>query len=360
MPHATIGIDAGREALREELGWEYLAQQNSLYHPDKNALFTFRHHNPFVSPVEVVAWDDVNKAFRDWTPDARYLTYVDGVAALYSKRVFRYGMYGFYARLPDPTDVEFNFLHLGAETTGAAHGGICTFFFDVYGGAIRTRLFNYSINWAGIRAPDVSALLPFAPNDGLHRYLVKVNRASVEYWAEGQLVGIVQFSPNSDTYDVRTTAPYYLGQVRGHTPYYMPALIEYSCSAADYIGHRSNIQLTNIYVTDGDPAPPRTLHPYTNGSAWEGTTIDSGTLTSDRIPVAGYDKKTILFLANQAGTLYIDVDYGDNSDDEFDSVPVSADTLESYLTRHDILWLRLRFTPSSYPCTITRARVLMS
>lgn len=355
-----------REALREELGWEYIAHQNFAYHPNRNAQFTLRTYNSFVTPREVKPWVDVNEALHRVTDPADpnyhryYLVYVDEASALYSKRAFKYGAFGFQVRLPNPTDSAFRTLHLGAETVAAYAGGITNFVFDIQAGAIRTQLSNYSINAANGSIANVSALLPITPSAGAYKYLVKVNRASVEYWVEGSLISIVQFSPESDSYAVRITAPYRLEQVKGQTPCFQPALMEYTCSAAGHIGTRSNILLWSIYVIDGDPAPPRTLHPITGGVNWEGTAIAAGTLTSDRIPILGYDRKTIVFLADQAGTLYIDVDYGDNSNDQYDSVAVAANTLSSYIMTADPLWLRLRFTPTTYPCTVTRARVLMN
>jgi len=350
-----------RRALREELGYDYISTENFLMHPDMNAQFTLRGYNPYVTPVTVTFWGDANKALEILPDYSTYLVYVDGSTSLYSKRAFKYGVFGFQARLPDPaTDPAFKYCWLGAETTGGGHGGITSFHFVSVAGALKTYLLGCSINLAGTRAPDISALLPVNPSAGLYRYIVKVNRASVEYWVESSLVGIIQFHPESDTYDVRTTAPYYLGQVKGHCPTVQSAFLEWVCSAKEYIGKRSNIQLQHIWITDGDPAPPRTLHPVTGGVKWKGITISSGTLTSDRIPIAGYDNKTVLFIADKDGTLYIDVDYGDNDLDQYDSVSTSANTLKFYPVPVNALWLRLRFTPTVYPATVIRARVVMS
>jgi len=350
---------AGREALREELGWEYLAQQNCLYHPDKNALFTLRHSNPYISPAETTYWDDVNKAFEGWTANEPYLVYVNGLTALYSKRQFKYGAFGFRAQIPSTEDPAFNSLFLGAETSGGTHGGIGAFWFRRIEGTNKTYIQGISNNKAGARTSEVTDLLSIDPSADFYRYLVKVNKSSIEFWVENQIVGIIQFAPNSDTYHVRTSAPYYLGQVKGQTPCFMPALIEYKCSDAEYIGSRSNIQLGNIYVTDGDSSPPRTLHLYTSGSPWEGTTGVDPDITSDGIPIAGYDKKQIFFLATGDGDLEIYVDYGDNNYDLYDTVSVTADTLLSYLTEAEALWLKLKYIPTTPPQNITRARVLM-
>jgi len=353
---------AGREALREEISWEYIAEQNFLFHPDKNAQFTFRHRNRFVTPpgAGIVFWGDANKALEfDENKNAFFLKYVNTNCALYSTRAFRYGAYVFLARLPPATDPAFDSLHLGAETTGAAWLGITDFYFDIYAGAIRTQLLSYPLTRYPALTLDASALVS-DPSADYHLYTMKVNRASVEYYQDGNLIAIIQFSEQANRYTVRTGAPYILAQQKGSIPAVQPCLIEWHSSAEEYIGARSNIIIRNIAVTDGDPAPPRTLHPYTGNATWEGTSIDSGTLTSDRIPIAGYDRKTIFFMADVAGTLFIDVDYGDNSDDEYDSVSVSANELVSYVMTANPLWLRLRFEPTSYPATVTRARVAMS
>ncbi len=346
-------------AIRDEFGFEYIGVQNSLYHPDKNAIFTLRHDNSFVSPAVIVLWDDANKPFRNWTPFKPNLTYVDETTALYSKRAFKYGAYVFWLRFPDPsTDPTFFRSWVGGETSGGFPGGITTFFFEAGAGVLNTYLYTSAINRV-FSTPIVNSLLPINPTADQYLYLVKVNRASVEYWVQGSLVGIVQFVPGSNTYDVRTTAPYYLGQLGGAVPAYQPCLMEYACSAQQYIGSISNIQLANISITDGDPAPPRTLFLYTNGVNWEGTAVNPN-ITSDRVPIAGYDKKQIMFLATGNGTLEIYVDYGDNALDRYDSVSVSANTLLSYLTEVEAPWLALKYTPTTPPANIIRAKVLMS
>jgi hypothetical protein len=228
------------------------------------------------------------------------------------------------------------------------------------GGTLKTYLYARSADGSGARIVDATSLMPVDPTAGRYDYLVKANRASVEFWVRSKLIGIIQFANGTISYDVRTGSPYYLGQAGGNAPCVMPMLIESLCTSASYIGAVSNIVFGNMWASDGDPAPPRSLGLYTGGTSWNGYSVSSGTLTSDRVPVAGYDKKEILFLADGSGTLYIDVDYGLNASDEYDSVSVSANTLVRYVLTDPVLWVRLRFTPTSYPTTVTRAKVLMS
>ena len=224
-----------------------------------------------------------------------------------------------------------------------------------------------SINKAGEAfQADISDIVAVTPSDALYPYMIKMNRASTEYWVWGQLVAIIQYAPSIDDssilysdYVVRTGAPYYLAQLRGQAPCFLPAVIEIICARQQDIGKRSNIQLQHIYITDGDPAPPRTLHPYTDEESWAGTVVAAGTLSSDRIPVAGYEKRFVQFRATVQGDLEIYGDYGDDSLDFLESFAVAAGDPVTYPIEADPLWLQLVYDPDTYPATVTRARVLM-
>jgi len=350
--------------LDRESSWhDYIAQQNFLYHPLKSMLFTLRAENLFVSPATISRkYGDPGEAI---VVDSAYpflyrLRYIDGDVALYSKRAFRYGVYGFNVQLPPTTDPAFKNLWLGAEPTGGGNGGYAFFYFDLTSGVLKTYIAARSIDGSGGRFVDVTGLMPVDPTAGMYDYLVKVNRASVEFWVRGKLIGVIQFANGAYSYDVRTGPPYYLGQAGGNAPSVMPMLIESLCASAGYIGTVSNVVLGNVWASDGDPAPPRSLDLYTSGASWSGYSVGSGALTSDGVPVAGYDRKEILFLADGSGTLYIDVDYGLNAFDEYDSVSITANRLVRYVLTDPVLWVRLRFAPASYPTTVVRAKVLMS
>ena len=365
MPISAPAIDYSRigSEVAKRIDIDYIAQQNFLYHPDKSALFTLRAQNPFVSPVTISRkYGDPGEAIIvDPTYPYLYrLKYIDGLVALYSKRAFRYGVFGFNVQLPPTDDPIFDSLWLGAEPTGGGNGGYAFFYFKLTGGTLRTYIGARSIDGSGGMWVDVTSLMPVNPTAGRYDYVVKVNRASVEFWVSGRLIGIIQFANGAISYTVRSGPPYYLGQAGGNAPCVMPVLIESSCASASCIGAISSIIIGNIWVSDGDPAPPRSLSLYTGGTSWDGYSISSGTLTSDGVPVAGYEKKEILLLANGSGTLYIDVDYGTNAFDQYDSISVSANTLVRYVLTDPVLWVRLRFTPNSYPTTVTRAKVVMS
>jgi len=190
------------------------------------------------------------------------------------------------------------------------------------------------------------------------QYWIVTRKSSVEFWVTNvgdwsRLVGIVQASPvpGRGQYDVRNASPYYVGQIPREMPTPIPALVEGLDGKWKF------------YFSDGGESAerPRSLEPITDGSRWEGTSIDSGTLTSDGIPCLGFDNLTVYFIADGSGTLDLNVDYGFNAFDEYDSVSTSADSLEEYTFPAEtrIPWLQLEFTPDSYPTTITRAIAVM-
>jgi hypothetical protein len=289
---------------------------------------------------------------------ARSAVFLDQYNAMYSKRHFKYGSFMNWAKIPLNTNLSWLSIFIGAESTGAALGGGAWFEF-VRSTTLKSYIELISLNNLNNRTIDISALIA-DPSAAVHRYTVKLNRSSAEYYVDAVLVGIIQCVVESTSYDVRLTAPYVLSQVKGQMPTHLPDLIEVNCADVSFVGTQPGFELWSLSATDGEPSPSRMLNPITSGVNWVGTVISSGTLISDPIPIAGYDKKTILFVAAGAGTLYLDVDYGDNAFDQYDSVAVAANTLICYPMTANPLWLRLRFTPTAYPTTVTRARVSMS
>ena len=347
---------AARAALREELIPDHVSMDNSwISETDLRRTFLGIHetfvtgYRRYVNPADMWVWSDAARS-RRYTVQGNF-------DQLRTKRSFRYGSVAIQVQIPDWA-ASWTVIYLGFEP----HFG------TVYGEALW--LFNKALSttWIEVKGSpngtlmglDVSPLIA-NPTTAGRFYVTKINRASVEFWTgDAQLVGIIQVVPGADSYNVRTTAPYVLAQTGGQLFHSSPALLEVNVPAGTAVGSTPGFIAAAMSIMDGDPAPPRTLHPITGGVNWEGTIIAAGTLTSDRIPIAGYDNKTITFIATGAGTLLIDVDYGDNNNDQYDSITVVANTLVSYTMTGNPLWLRLRFTPSGFPTTVTRARALMS
>lgn len=346
MPEASVVGSFVREALRDiKLDYIHRDLFNNLVNLNDNWCPTRLH-----TAEQVLPWNEAEGA-----REAELIAQFNRVA---SYKSFKYGLYQYYMKLAPYTNDDWTELYLGAETAPGALGGLASFHFNRTNKAVYARLYGFPLG-SGYRSIDVQAFVA-DPTADYHLYTVKVNRASVDYWVDGELVAILQAVAGADTYTVRETAPYVLGQVGGSLPTVNPALIEPVATAGhEGVGVRPGMYIKGITIIDGDPAPPRTLHPITGGVNWEGTTGVDPDITSDRIPIAGYNKKQIYFLATGAGDLEIYVDYGDNNVDLIDTVSVTANTLESYLTETEALWLALKYIPSSPPADITRARVLM-
>ena len=90
-----------------------------------------------------------------------------------------------------------------------------------------------------------------------------------------------------------------------------------------------------------------------------GQTISSGSITSSAIDVSYYGKVTIYFMANQGGTLEIDVLAPSGSWRAVDTPSVTANTLLVYTPTWNATTIRIVFTPSAYPATISEAYVVL-
>jgi len=94
-----------------------------------------------------------------------------------------------------------------------------------------------------------------------------------------------------------------------------------------------------------------------NGEFLRGQSIDSGSLTSQKVSLFGYEKKTIYFRSDTAGTLTIEVKTHSGEWRTFDTVSVSAGSLETYIQTAIARLLRINWNPDSYPSTIQEAEI---
>ena len=106
--------------------------------------------------------------------------------------------------------------------------------------------------------------------------------------------------------------------------------------------------------------PPRTFRLYSTGTntLLAGLAVNPD-VTSHPIPTFGYSSKTLMFRASGAGTLSIQVLTQANNWREYDTVPVTANTLISYIIEGDAVLARTVFTPTTPPATISDAEVIM-
>ena len=113
--------------------------------------------------------------------------------------------------------------------------------------------------------------------------------------------------------------------------------------------------------SEGYEITPLSLPLYVEDTAtlFRGSVVAAGSLTSHPFPTFGYSSTTLLFRANGAGTLSIQVLTQTNNWREYDTVPITANTLASYILEGDAVLDRVVFTPTTPPATITDAEVTM-
>lgn len=375
-------VGAGRRALREEgIGW-----QNS------GAIGATPNRGLGINWYGTVATGaiDPDLILPYIEPEAlRTFQVYEGSPQIRTKRVPAYGSFSYQAQLPPWADPSWEGIWLMAEGDANAVGGLVGWRFhtqaDRVGSWVSAIPTQCTADPGRVhqRVDDILTVFPTLSDPLLddyitkspHVFTTKINRASIEYWIQREappvLIGIVQFSTQSDNYDVRQADPYVLHQRNGITPTHLPGLIEMSCGAG-HDGERPGLLLHRWSINDGDPAPERSLHPIVAtgsglnpevptivGDNWEGTEITDGTMISDKIPVAGYDRRSVQFRATVQGDLEIYGDYGDNSLDFLESFAVMAGAHKTYPIEAEPLWVQLVYDPDTYPATVTRARVRM-
>jgi hypothetical protein len=115
-------------------------------------------------------------------------------------------------------------------------------------------------------------------------------------------------------------------------------------------------------VSDGKDVAPLQLPLYLDNSDTRliGYSVSSGSATSHPFPLWGYSNRTLLFMANQSGTLDIQVYTSSGSWRSYDTVSVAANALLKYRFQDTFPLARVVFTPSAYPATISEAEVDLS
>jgi hypothetical protein len=265
---------------------------------------------------------------------------------IYTRNSWKYPWGGVIAKLPNLSTVTGYFFLFGFEPGPGGDWGIVDFM-------IRNGVFYADCQgtWAGI-----TSMLPSDYYTAYHRYSIKLNKSTVEYYIDDVLVAVgvrgVSFTTiNGPPYTV-------LGSYNARVGFdEAPAFIElYYTSVSQYY-----TDPTQFRAMDGDPLPPRDYPLYLTGTNTKmaGYSISSGSVTSHPVPVFGYAMKTLYFQAGQAGTLSIEALTLTGNWRTYDSVSVSAGTLKVYPMAGDAVLARVTFTPSAYPCTVNDAECIL-
>lgn len=275
--------------------------------------------------------------------------------AIFSRKAFMYPSLTAWAILPtlDPALTNFGF---GFEDGGRAPGGAACF--SGSGNLLRAETLARSIGGHLV-------LTPFLPADydtAYHRYGVKINRCNVEYTIDGALVAIVLFGLQSLTIPtIGNTLPYCLRGIATDLCVQMTSYLEVPYSNPNsWIGIPAN---DNYFVaSDDDPLPPRCYKLYTEETSteWNGLATAGNVVTSHPIPVWGYPNKTLVFQADAAGSLDIQVYVGGDWRSWVPGgITLVANQLEVYNLNGEIAVARCVYTPTNND-TITLAECYLS
>jgi hypothetical protein len=322
------------------------------------------HFNCIVSDLSSPPNVSIQPASKYWILTAQtdlptgYLTCPSSISglSLYSKRAFNYGQISVKTKLPNMTGYPSNaWIFFGFESGWAAGTGIAAFKWDAF-----NRLWALLATpfWYKQRLVDVTSMLPTDYQTNYHIYTVKLNKNMAVFYIDNMVVAYSLITPNSFINAI-SPPPYGLFSIETDIASSQLALIE--------IGGRGmtlNLDLPyyNVRVNDGDPLPPQVIKLYQAGTntLLANLSISSGSVSSHPIPTFGYGKKTLYFMADQSGTLLIEVLTQTNNWRTYDSVSVLASTLKIYPMAGDAVLARLTFTPSTYPATINEAEAVLS
>jgi len=369
---STVGIDYDtlRKVLREELDIHSAFTWEKFLREGLDAHFNARIALSGGTNLSV-------KASNYWVqtgynpPFLGYVTLPAGnrVTSIYSKHAFSYPLLSVRVQLPDWTNIGEGVerdLYFGFENGCGAGNGLTSFVF-VRGSTNADAMYCFVFGDYGKRYAklNITSLLPSDYKTAIHVYTVKVARQLALFSIDSNIVAIILFTPNF-SYNANTVVtanpPYGIACVPCNISQFLTSLIELYALSALSVDLSAPLSPYSFRLSDGDPIQPLALPLYVQNTSTKLAqySISSGSVSSHPIPVFGYERKTLLFMANQAGTLNIEALTSTGNWRTYDSVSVSANTLLSYKIAGDVVLARATFTPSTYPATVLEADAYMS
>lgn len=355
----TKGEEA--EALREELDIHSAITPTRIMRPGVgvDAFYDARHDNGVgvITPVLPSSyWVRVgnNTGYLRLNPATDY------AVSLYSKRAYSYASALMRTILPNPLNTQDSWF--GFEVGGGVGSGIAGFDNGRTGAGVEYLRLYVGGGFAFSGPIDLIAALPADAHTVLHNYAVKVNRSMVEFYIDNILIAVALCSPNFGlvpTASIAAYPPYAVFSTNIDPSRTMPLLIE---GDGMMVGaYQWNLAPDLIRVTDSEPQPPRIYRLYDAGTVnlFAGLVIAAGSETSHPIPTFGYRNKTLFFQATTAGTLLIEVLTETGNWRVYDTITTVAAALESYSMDASAVLMRITFTPSTFPCTISDAELIL-
>jgi len=310
-------------------------------------------------------YKDVNvvKASDYWTTNGLRCPSDASEIAVWTRRTFRYPKATVIAKLPQPDPGAFYYPIALFSTASSEWNGPIEMHvwgndqYDIFAPPV----WRTSVKGARVIIQD---LLPSDWNTAYHTYTVKVNKWGVELYIDGVLRAVLLASYKTTAYSI-TGKPYAIGIGYLHLSSEYVFGIRVGNTSSDPTQWQERILPISphfVAVADGDPAPPRAYQLYVpdTDTPLAGQSISSGSITSHPVPIFGYSNKTLMFMADQAGTLSIQVLTLSGNWREYDSVSITANKLLAYKIDKEALLARVVYTPQTTPANILEGEVYLS
>jgi hypothetical protein len=210
-------------------------------------------------------------------------------------------------------------------------------------------------------------VLPLLPSDyktNYHVYTVKLARNASFFWCDNSLIAIILHNTNLEYNIGSWTAgsPYAIASCPLPVAQHASPFLELQVYPVINVDLKAWTSPYQVRFSSGDPIQPLDLPLYVASSSTKlaGYSISSGSVTSHPFPLWGYRNRTLLFQADQVGSINIDLLTQTGNWRTYYSDTVSAGNLYWLKITVDGVIARLTFTPSTYPCNIAEAEVVLS
>lgn len=282
--------------------------------------------------------------------------------AIYSRIPVSYPFINSYQKYPNWVgmgyDDESNF-YVGFENGGGAYGGIASWVMKKY---TTNRLYAYVGVFPVISEIEQTVSLPADYLTANHSYWVKVNSNQIWFGINTRIRAVALLTKSGvGRILYNNSKPYTIAIIPSYVPEAQYILTElHALKGGKMVGVEIELNVGNIRWCKGDPKPPLAMPMYVEATDTRiaGYSLSTGTLTTHPFPVFGYARKTFYFMANQSGTLEVQVMTQSGNWRTYDSFSYSANQFLNYPMAGDVLLARLLYTPSVYPATVNEGEVV--
>jgi len=369
----TVGISI-RDALKYTIedNVKNILSQNIDIHSSINNIKTLEQgvDAHFMAIIRNLSLNFLSVRASDYWSESRGLLLSRDIndIAIYTRNDFRYPQLTVVGRLPSmsfTTNETFQTFYIGVENGGAGGNGLIALYkqLDRRGISFNAIWYDqYGWNYGKIVNLDVTYALPSNNETANNQYIVRMHRNIALLEVNGNIVAMM--IPCNRVESVKSgVKPYSIGLIE-RLPERISPFIEWGSNRT--IAHTTDLYVSlfpSLFrVSEGPEIPILDLPLYVDSSGTKliGYTISSNHVTSHPFPIAGFEKKTLYFMANQSGTLEIDIYTYSGNWRTYDTISVTSNTLHKYSITDDAVLARIVFTPGTYPATINEAEIFLS